>query len=490
MSWTPVIAAQEDSGQPHYVRIADAIAADVARGRLLAGQRLPGARSLAAALGVHRNTVDAAFRTLAAQGWIESRPRSGYFVLGDPGEPPPVSAARGLEPRTAVPGRLGYKLGEPPNSRESSAPSSGYLLHGGLPDLRMFPHEALARAYRRALKRHGPRVLGYGDARGLPELRAALAQMLAAQRGLATGPDDLVITRGSQMAIALVARAILRPGDRVGVESYGYPPAWAALREAGAELVPLPVDGEGLDVDALEQVLADGPLRMIYLTPHHQYPTLAVLSGRRRLRLLELARTHRVAVLEDDYDHEYHYEGRPVLPLAASDRAGVVIYVGTSSKVLAPGLRVGYVVAPRVLLARIAALRTGLDRQGDLVGEAALAELLEEGELRRHIGRTRRAYRARRDLLADLLEQRFGERLSFQLPHGGMALWVGVDRSIDPANWQRRARQLGVHFQIGQEFAYDGRAKPFVRLGYARVNEDELEAAGRLLVRASGPKTA
>ena len=156
MSWLPVIDAHEHSERPRYMQIAEAIAADIARGRLLPAQRLPGARSLAAALEVHRNTVDAAFRSLASRGWIESRPRSGFFVVGDPGEPPPVPAGRGLSRRDAVPRRLGYKLGPAPVGAAAQAPSRGYLLHGGLPDLRLFPHEALARAYRRALRKFAP----------------------------------------------------------------------------------------------------------------------------------------------------------------------------------------------------------------------------------------------------------------------------------------------------------------------------------------------
>src|SRR5207244_1344963 len=159
------------------------------------------------------------------------------------------------------------------------------------------------------------------------------------------------------MALDLAARALIRPGDAVAVEAYGYRPAWEALRLAGAELIPLPVDDHGMRIDALRALVSARRVRAVYVTPHHQYPTTALLAPGRRIELLEIARTERIAVLEDDYDHEFHYEGRPVLPLASADPGGVVVYIGTLSKLLAPGLRLGFAVAPRAMIERMAALR-------------------------------------------------------------------------------------------------------------------------------------
>ncbi|HEV8320630.1 MAG TPA: PLP-dependent aminotransferase family protein, partial [Myxococcota bacterium] len=304
---------------------------------------------------------------------------------------------------------------------------------------------------------------------------------LSARRGLAADAGALVVTRGSQMALALVARALLRPGDVVAVEAYGYRPAWDALRLAGARLVPVPVDGEGLRVDLLE---SRRHVRAVYVTPHHQYPTTVGLSAARRLRLLELARARRMAVLEDDYDHEFHYEGRPVLPLASADRAGVVVYVGTLSKLLAPGLRIGFAVAPEPLLARVAALRTLTDRQGDLAVEAAVAELLEDGEVQRHAGRARRTYQARRDALAAALRAELGGALSFDLPAGGMALWACTAPGVDADAWSARALARGVGLHPGRRFAFDGRARGALRLGFAAHDERTLREAVRRMAAA------
>ncbi|MCA9579965.1 MAG: PLP-dependent aminotransferase family protein, partial [Myxococcales bacterium] len=196
------------------------------------------------------------------------------------------------------------------------------------------------------------------------------------------------------------------------VEGLGYRPAWEALRATGAQLVPVPVDEHGLQVDRLAALAERVPLRALYLTPHHQYPSTAVLGAPRRLQLIALARQHRFALIEDDYDHEFHYEGRPILPLAARAPESVA-YVGTLSKVLAPGLRLGWLVAPSPLREAIIARRSVVDRQGDLVLEEALAELLDEGEVARHVLRMRGLYEQRRDFTVERLRETFGETLSF-----------------------------------------------------------------------------
>src|SRR6185312_12732769 len=241
----------------------------------------------------------------------------------------------------------------------------GIQLSSGSPDVRLAPTTLLTRAYRRAVRGLSGTALRYGFPHGHPDLRAALARMLAATRGLAARAEDVVVTSGSQMALDLVSRALLRPGDAVAVEQLGYRPAWLAFRQHGAQLVPVPVDGQGMDIEALARAAARAPLRAVYVTPHHQYPTTATLSAGRRIALLELARKLRIAIIEDDYDHEYHYEGRPILPLASADPAGVVVYIGTLAKVIAPGVRLGYAAAPRPLLDSMAAHRHIIDRQGD-----------------------------------------------------------------------------------------------------------------------------
>jgi GntR family transcriptional regulator/MocR family aminotransferase len=467
-----------EGGPPVFLQIARAVSDAVRVGRLRPGQRLPGSRRMAEALGVHSNTVLAAYAELTAEGWIDAAHGRGTFVsLAIPDDPPRPAARRGATAR-----RPGFALpaAAPPELRAAHPTQPGALvLAGGVPDLRLVARAPLWRAYRRVLSRAPAELLGYGDPRGHLRLRAALADMLAATRGLAATADDVVVTRGSQMALHLVARAIISPGDLVAVEAFGYRPAWEALRSAGARVVAVPVDGDGIDVDRLRAIALRRRLRAVYVTPHHQYPTTVAMSPARRLALLTLARERGVAVIEDDYDNEFHYPGRPILPLASADTAGSVVYLGTLSKVLAPALRVGYLVAPPAVAHRITAIRAITDGQGDQVTECAVAELIEDGEIQRHARRVRGIYRARRDTLAAALGRHLAGALSFQVPPGGMALWAAARRGIDVDAWATRARAAGVIFSTGRDFTLDGRPRPFLRLGYAQRNEAEITEAVR-----------
>ncbi|MEO8800708.1 MAG: PLP-dependent aminotransferase family protein [Polyangiaceae bacterium] len=463
-----------EGSMPIFLQIARAIVDDIRRGRLKSRDELPGSRTLAQTLGVHRNTVLAAYRELAAEGWVTFTQARGTFVAADLPESP---RARRAPARLAPPG-IGFEL--PPRMTDfvPVPPPQGVLsLYGGVPDVRFAPLAPLARAFRRALRHQGRGLLGYGDPRGPARLRLALAQMLTASRALAVTEDGLMVTRGSQMALDLVARTLVRPGAVVAVEALGYRPAWRAFRAAGARLAPIALDRHGLDVDALADLAEREKVTAVYLTPHHQYPTTVVLSAGRRLQLLALAAAKRFAVLEDDYDHEFHYGGRPVLPLASADTAGVVVYLGTLSKVLAPGLRIGYVAAPAELLERLVRCRADIDRQGDLPLEIAVAEMLEDGEVQRHVRRARRLYLERRDVLAAALGKKLGDVVTFDVPVGGTALWAKISSGVDVEAWHTRALGHKVAFQTARAFTFDERPRPYARFGFAQLEPREIETA-------------
>jgi GntR family transcriptional regulator/MocR family aminotransferase len=435
-------------------------------------------------LGVHRNTVVAAYRELSAEGFLSSAPGRGTFVANSLPDvrPKPWLSREASGPHLPDRPRFSFKpaLASPWSFR---APKGALALYGGVPDTRSLPRDALARAYRRAV-RDDPSLLDYGDPRGEVRLRAALSEMLRAVRGLPVTADDIVVTRGSQMALALLGRTLVRPGDVVAVEGLGYRPAWRALAQPGARLAPVPVDAEGLVVDALADLCKHAPVRVVYVTPHHQYPTTVTMSAARRMALLELAREKRFAIVEDDYDHEFHFEGRPVLPLAVGD-PGSVLYVGTLSKVLAPGLRVGYLVAPAAVRDAVLALRFDVDRQGDRVGERALAELMEDGELQRHFWRMRRVYEARRDHCVRELRSSLGAWLQIAVPPGGMALWACVDAALPVAAFHEEAARRGVLFQPGKLFTWGERDIQYARLGYASLTEREMSTAVCRLAEAA-----
>jgi len=305
--------------------------------------------------------------------------------------------------------------------------------------------------------------------------------MLSATRGLACDAARVLVTRGTQGALGVIAHGLLRPGDVVAVENPGYRRAWQVLSLTGARILPIPVDAHGLSVDRLAAAAEEQRIRAIFVTPHHQFPTTVTLSPARRRALLDLARRHHFAIIEDDYDHEFHYDGRPILPLASADTAGTVIYVGSLSKTLAPGLRLGYIVASHQVIAHLTEYRSLLDTQGDGVLESAVAELIEDGEVQRHVRRSRRIYRARRDAMATLLTSKLGEAVQVAVPVGGTALWVRIAADVDAEQWCRAAAARDVIFETGDRFTYDNETLPYIRLGYAGYREAELADAVRLL---------
>jgi len=469
--------------QPVFLQISRSIAEDIRRGRLRPGAPLPGSRALAVSLGCHRNTVLAAFRELEAEGWITTAPARGTFVSRELPLRPPRRISPGAPERTGIPQAPGFAVGAPrsPSSWPTLFPPGVLTMGGGMPDLRLAPMAELVRAYRRAVGRSRAAVMAYSDPAGHPRLRETLARHLSQTRGVAAAPENVLVTRGSQMALDLLARELIRPGDRVAVEELGYRPAWEALRLAGAELVPVKVDEGGMVVEELQALALRQPLRAVYVTPHHQYPSTRVLSAARRLALLELARRKRFAILEDDYDHEFHFEGRPVLPRASADPHGVVVYIGTFSKLFAPGLRLGYLVAASTLVQRLATLRAFVDRQGDHALELAFSELIEDGVVDRHARKVCRAYLSRRDALVEAVHSDLGDALSFQVPRGGMALWARAREGVDVDAWAAEAlrRRVGVH--PGSRFTFHGGSLPFLRIGYGAPDEKELRAGVRQL---------
>ena len=476
--WQLAFSLDREAGYPVFRQITRAITADIARGRLRPGARLPGTRTLARQLAVNRNTVLAAYADLTAEGWVTSSAASGTFVSPALPDQPPGAV------RVAPAATPGFSLRTTPAVDGHAAHPRGTIdLSSGQPDLATIPVELLGRAYRRALRLGHERLLGYCDPAGHPRLREALAEMVSATRSLPADPANVLVTRGSQMAWTLLARALFGPGDTVAVETLGYRPAWKALQHTGARLAPVPVDAAGLRVDAVDDLARTAQLRAVYVTPHRQYPTTVTMAADRRMRLLELASRYRFAVIEDDYDHEFHYQGRPVQPLASLDDKGTVIYVGTLSKVFAPGLRIGFVVAPASFVESLAAHRVVLDLAGDHVVEAAVAELLRDGEIQRNVNRLRRIYARRHDALLTALDTHLPRVVRVIPADGGLGVW-GAAEGIDVDEWAQRALGQGVAFYPGRRYAFSGEPLPCLRLSFAPLRERQIDEAVRRMARA------
>ncbi|MBK1658071.1 MocR-like pyridoxine biosynthesis transcription factor PdxR [Paracraurococcus ruber] len=430
-------------------------------GGLAPGARLPPTRILAGQLGLARNTVVAAYDQLLAEGFIEGRVGAGSFVSRDlpedleraappalPAAPPPAQEADEFSALPFNTGRTGW------DARSQRVWRTLALRRLSAPD---------------------PAMFGYGDPQGSRALREAIAAYLRTARAVRCDPDQVVVTAGAQQAIDLVLRVLVRPGDPVWVEDPCYPALRAALAAAGARLIPVPVDAQGMQVAA--GVAAAPEARLAYVTPSAQYPLGVVLSMARRLELLAWARRAGAFVLEDDYDSEFRYAGRPLASLQGVDEAGRVIYVGTFSKVLFPGLRLGYCVLPPSLLAPLREARLRSDWHPATLAEGVVTDFLAEGHFAQHLRRMRLQYRAARDALVAALRE---QGLEVEAPDQGLKLLLPLPGRQDVAVAQTAARR-GVVARPVSPMHLASAAAPALMLGFSGHDPAALRRAARLL---------
>ncbi len=470
-----------ESEAPVYRQLADHLLALIDAGRLRPGERLPPSRELAAALGLSRNTVNRALETLAAAGLVDAHVGRGTFVeeraerlrgaaLGRPAGPEPArrpfawqallsARARGLELPTAVP--------------RVEAAHLRFDFRPGRVDAAALPIAELQGAWQRALGRLRE-VANEIDPAGHAPLRAAVARALGA-RGIACGGEEVLITAGAQQALDLVARALVDPGDAVALEQPGWFGAALAFRAAGADLLPVGVDGEGLRVEELARIARSRRPKLVYVTPAVQLPTGVALSDARREALLALADREQIPVVEDDFDAELRLAGPSRPALKTLDRSDQVVYVGTFSKALYPGLRLGYAVAARSLRARLIALRFAASMQAPLAEQMAVAELLEAGVLERHVRRVRRRHAERAAAMLEALADEL-PRARAQEPAGGSALWVELREELDTAALATEAARRGIAYAPGEAFRLDGEGPPALLLSFAALAPDAIRA--------------
>ncbi|RRV35609.1 PLP-dependent aminotransferase family protein [Stutzerimonas stutzeri] len=441
-------------------------------GRLAGGSRLPASRDLAALLGVSRNTVTRAFDQLYAEGYVEGRVGAGTYVAPLEGQRPQARPAKGAAAATEPLRRLETHHLPPPLA---GAPRAFRI---GVPAFDLFPFDIWARLSSRFWRRPSPARLGYGDPAGDPTLRELVAAYLRSSRGLNCDASQVVITCGAQQGISLCAQLLVQPGDRVAVENPGYRAAGHAFAVAGAELCGVAVDGEGLNTAELARL---GRCRLAYVTPSHQYPSGVTLSLARRLELLAWAERRDGWIVEDDYDSEYRYNGTSLAPLAALDRQGRVLYVGTFCKIAFPALRLGYLVLPPAL-AEAFARRRALDmRHSDIGSQAVMAEFIAAGHFQRHVRRMRQAARARRDTLLQHWPEAIPGCAALPVVDAGLHLCVPVHSQAREAELVAAARAGGVEMNGLADYWLGGQppqdAQGGLVLGFAAVPEGEIVAA-------------
>ena len=471
MLWDTQFTLEDASGKTLHLKLLNYITQGIQSGRLNSGRKLPGSRSLAKQLGINRKTVQQVYEELEVQGWLESKLRQGTFVSHVLPEHHLLESDKKLiSPLKTT--KSSSKLTE--TLYENAIVLSDYLSikNDGIPDARLIPYELLARTYRRvciSLSRHSK--LGYGDPRGAIELRCSVQKMLTSERFMNCSEQEICIVRGSQMGIYLASRILNPQEGAIVMEESCYLPAQAAFEASGFTVLKCQLDEQGLDITHLRHILSNNDVAGVFVTPHHQYPTTVCLPMHRRLALLELSKLYNFAVIEDDYDHEFHYDTNPIPPLASLHNSENVVHIGSMSKVFAPGLRLGYVVADQHFIKRAAQEIVLIDRQGNTITEHVLSDLMESGEVKRHIRKLRQQYKERRNHAAKEFQRIFGDQISFILPTGGLAIWVDISKlskGKNLANFDNDDSTLNVFFNKTQK------EPSHIRFGFGSLNEYEI----------------
>jgi 2-aminoadipate transaminase len=464
-----LIELNRNSAQPLYVQLAQDIQRRIRSGALPPGARLPTVRELAQQLGVTRLTIHSAYSELQAGGWVEATVGRGTFVAA----------------QTATPSALAQ-----PN-RELSAHSllNDMLRMAQLPGLRslamadpapdLYPTREFKSALDEALQ-GGAAVLSYATSQGDPLLRTVLADNLR-ERGVRAGPDEILVTSGASQALALITQTLARPGDTVIVEQPTYLGLLNTLGAREVRVVGAPLDEDGLVVDALESLILTHRPRFIYTIPVFQNPTGVCLSPARRAALLDLAARHRIPLVEDDLYGRLAYEGQAPLALQADDSAGLVIHVGSFSKSLLPGVRIGYVAAAPDLIARLVVAKQADDLCSPPLLQRAMALFLQHGRLPAHLRRAIPRYRERRDALLAALAQHFPAGLRWTAPQGGFCSWVALPPGVSTTELYLAAVERGVAFAPGDVFFSGPAPRPYMRLAFATQQPEVIHEAIQIL---------
>jgi GntR family transcriptional regulator / MocR family aminotransferase len=500
-----VVVIDRTSSTPLTRQIYEFWRAGILSGRFPGGERVPSTRDVALALNLARGTITQAYEQLVSEGYFETTRGAGTFVCRQLPEKlliaPAATGRRPVHEITAPLSSFGKRLQSDYLARPSanfprgrSDPVDAAALRAGEkeiftsypeqrpgyicfsnwgPDLKLFPLELWHRLHAKSLRGLGPDALGYAEhACGHEPLREEIAKYLSRSRAVTCSAEQVIVVNGSQQGLDLCGRLLLEPGDEIAVENPGYSGASRVFEATGARLRPVPVDSEGVVCSRLGETA-----RLAYVTPAHQFPTGVALSLRRRLELISWARQRRAALIEDDYDSEYRYSGAPMPALQGLATGVPVIYCGTFSEVMFPGLRVGYLVVPRSMVPAFMRAKWLADRQTPIHLQAVLARFMKEGHLERHIRRMRRIYELRRATLVESLHTHFGERASVLGEAAGLHAYVRFTETGIAARAERNKVQLR-----DVQAYYLGKAPPndFL-LGFSMLSESSIREGIRRL---------
>ena len=471
-----LIHFEKKSSTAIFIQISHQIIDAIQRGYLTKGTSLPGSRTLSQLLNIHRNTVVAVYDELASQGWVEIIPNKGTFILVPEQKTAtikaisyPINQDNEYAKKTGFDFKPSFHL-----ATVSEALQTKYILNDGQPDLRLHPIHQFSKWYSASMKRKTV-VSKWNENTNTKHsvYENQLCNYLNATRGFHIEPKNLISTRSTEMSLYIVSQLLLQPKDLVLVGALSNYAANMIFQQVGATIHTIPIDENGLDINYIKKHYLKKSIRCVYVCSNRHYPTTYTLSAERRLELLKLAKEYEFAIIEDDFDYDFHYEGSAMIPMASSDANGNVIYLGKLGQSLFPSFQTGFVVAPYNLIVEAKNYLKMIDRQGDIIQEQVLAELIYEGEIHRLIKKNIIQYKLRRDFLCEILFEYFKNEIKWTKPSGGLAIWLQFEPKLSLVKLAEVAEKNDL--LLPKTILYQNKETCAIRFGFGHLNEEELE---------------
>ncbi len=465
----PSLEIKRNSSTPVYRQLYDSIRNMILAGQFRSGQRLPSSRDIADRFNISRTTVLQAYEDLLSEGYIEGKTGAGTFVSSKiPEKFINTTSSKKVIKKKKFVAKKSSQLSKYLNYERADY-NKFQPFKPGIPDLNNFPFVLWSKLLSNVINELSPKEFGYSSAAGFKPLRVAIANHIRVSRSVNCEPEQIIITGGSQQGIDLICRVLLERGDNVGFEDPGYPGARDIILAAGMNLIPLQMDNEGLTYQNIKK-----KCNLIYTTPSHQYPLGITMSLQRRLELIDFASSKNIWILEDDYDSEYRYDGHPISSLQGIDEYGCVIYMGTFSKVMFPGLRIGYLVVPDSLIDSFIAAKLLSDRNSPIFEQAALCKFISDGHFGRHLRKMRLLYEQRKKFFFDSVEEHLSPHLTLHKTETGLHTFAWLKRIRSDKKIAKHFFENGVITPALSDYSIKNKLKPGLVLGYAAYSEKQI----------------
>jgi GntR family transcriptional regulator/MocR family aminotransferase len=480
-----LIHFDKSSASPVYIQISEQIINAIQRSYLAKGVLLPGTRVFSQLINVHRNTAVAVYDELASQGWVEIIANKGTFILVPEQKTATIKAGsnqkggvNNFAEKTGFPFQTSFHLSSTQEFSEAK-----YELNDGQPDLRLHPIHEFSKWYSASMKRKSLISKWNQNKKTRHSVfENQLCNYLNVTRGFHIKPKNVISTRSTEMGLYIISQLLIRRKDIVLVGDLSNYAANMIFQQSGATIKTIPIDEQGLDVDFIKTHFVKGAIRCVYLCANRDYPTTVSLTAERHLQLLQLAKEYQFAIIEDDFDYDFQFEGLAMLPMASSDANGMVIYLGKIGQSLFPSFQTGFVVAPENLISEAKNYLQILDRQGDLIQEQMLSELIYEGEIHRLLKKNILIYKQRRDFLCQCLEENFKDTIRFTKPPGGLAIWIQFTTVISLVQLSEQALKYDLF--LPKTILYQDKDTCAIRLGFGHLNKEEIEIIVKKLRQA------